>query len=526
VLIDARSVASGHTLRADVCIVGAGAAGLTIARELARHPLHVLVVESGQRVVRHATQRLYEGVISGRPYYPLDECRFRVLGGTTSQWGGWCRPLDAIDFEARDWLADSGWPFPKSELEGAYRRAQEVCGLGAYDYDARANNSHRHGLLPGDDRNFQDAIVRIRATRFGDAYGQTMRMSPLVSLLVNANVLEIAMDRTGRTATAVRAASLERNQFAIHAGTVVLAAGGIENARILLCSQEGTRNGVGNDHDLVGRYFSDHLHVPIGLLRSANGAGEFYRLHERDGVDVRGAISLTEDCRRRVQGLGFAVTLHDADDPHDIFSLAQTNDGYRSLQTLASAVQKRQRPDRVLHHVGRVIANLPSTGNLVYRRFVKRPARKLLIGCRAEQAPNPESRVTLDRSRDELGVPRVRLDWRLSPQDLDSLRLAQTMLEHALRGQPLESFPFRGANGTAWEHRIAGGAHHMGTTRMHRDPRRGVVDEHCRVHGTTNLFVAGSSVFPTGGWMPPTLTVVALALRLADHLIGNDRSLH
>jgi choline dehydrogenase-like flavoprotein len=155
----------------------------------------------------------------------------------------------------------------------------------------------------------------------------------------------------------------------------------------------------------------------------------------------------------------------------------------------------------------------------VYRRFVKPPASTLLIGCRAEQLPTAESRVTLDRSRDRLGVPRVRLDWRVSREDRASLARAQALIADALVDGAVHLFPLGGD--ALQPHPVWGGAHHMGTTRMARDPRQGVVDEHGRVHSARNLYVAGSSVFPTGGWAPPTLTIVAMALRLADHLAAD-----
>jgi choline dehydrogenase-like flavoprotein len=522
VILDGRSTPAGHTLRADVCIVGAGAAGLTIAQELASQRMRVLVVESGSRDVRHETQRLYEGDVAGQPYYPLDTCRFRVLGGTTSQWGGWCRPLDAIDFEAREWVPASGWPITKQQMATFYARAHEACRLGTCQYDGP-----RHGaaapLVPTDDGHFSEAMFQVRPTRFGEAYAPAFHNSSRADLLLNSNVLEIVMDRSGERACHVRASALEGKAFSIAAGAFVLAAGGIENPRLLLCSGSRGAGGIGNQYDLVGRYFSDHLHVPIGMLRAPGDLGEFYRLHHRQGVAVRGAITLTEETRRRIRGLGFAVTLHDADDPHDVLSLAQVKPGYRSLHALVHAIRRRRRPDRLLHHLRNVMGRLPEASHAAYRRFVKRPPRHLVIGCRAEQAPNADSRVTLDSRCDPFGMPRARLDWKISEQDVDSLQRAQDLLARALRDQHVDMYPFRNRDGTGWADRIAGGAHHMGTTRMHRDPRHGVVNEDCRVHGTSNVYVAGSSVFPTGGWAPPTLTVVALALRLAEHLADGGR---
>ena len=517
-LIDARALPHGHRLQADVCIVGGGAAGLTVATELARHGHRVVVLESGDRRVCHATQSLYEGAVSGHPYYALDACRFRVLGGSTTHWGGWCRPLDAIDFETREWIPHSGWPFTKAELDPYYARAHVICRLGPYEYDTERWSEDRPRLLPGDDDSFQDAVFQVQPTRFGPVYGLAAKASRSVDLVLNANVLEVVTDGSGRVAREVRAATLAGNTLSAGADVFVLAAGGIENARIMLASRDG--RGVGNANGLVGRYFSDHLHVPIGLLRPKEGAAEFYRVHTRGGVLLRGGISLTEQRRRRERGLGFAVTLHNAEDPHDVLSIAQTPAGYASLQAVAGALRHGRWPERLRYHVAAMVRQAPEVCRLTYRKYIRRPPRTLLIGCRAEQAPNADNRVTLAAERDRLGMRKVRLQWKISEQDLASVRRAQELLATTLRRETVEMFPCGTRGRPGWADAIAGGAHHMGTTRMHRDPRQGVVEGHCRVHGTSNLYVAGSSVFPTGGWAPPTLTLVALALRLGDHLAG------
>ena len=515
-LLDGAALPSGSRLIPDVCIVGAGAAGLTVAQELARHPLRTLVVESGGRTLRPATQRLCEGEISGRPHYPLDGCRFRVLGGTSHLWGGWCRPLDAIDFEERAWVPDSGWPFSRGELEPWYKQAQALCRLGPYDYDSRTE-PRQAGWA--DEEDFEAAIFHIQPTRFGELYGLPLRASERVDLLLNANVTEVVMDRAGETARELRVATLCGRRFSIEAGIVVLACGGIENARLLLCSRGQDPRGVGNQQDLVGRYFADHLHAPVGVLPMTDQLRDFYWLREGREAPVRGAVCLRERCQRRERALGFAVTLHNADDPHDVFSLAQRHPSHLSLHALAYAVRHRQKPGRPLHHLGNVVRHLPEVSRVAYRRFVKPARRRVLVGCRAEQAPNRDSRVTLAESHDAFGQPRARLDWRLLPQDLDSLRRARELLAEAFRARSLDLGPVGAEGSDGWESLLAGGAHHMGTTRMHRDPRLGVVNEDCRVHGTGNLYVAGTSVFPTGGWATPVLTIVALALRLAAHLV-------
>jgi choline dehydrogenase-like flavoprotein len=157
----------------------------------------------------------------------------------------------------------------------------------------------------------------------------------------------------------------------------------------------------------------------------------------------------------------------------------------------------------------------------------------LALVIRAEQAPNPDSRVLLTGDKDALGMPRVALDWRLSAIDVDSVAGLIAALDRESRRLDLgevEPASWLAESGKRWvsdelvsAHPI-GGFHHMGTTRMSADPRRGVTDGWGRVHGLPNLHIAGSSLFPTGGWANPTLTILALTLRTADRISGELQS--
>lgn len=515
-LIDARSISPGDTVQTDLCIVGAGPAGITIAQEFVDHPSRVILLEGGGTEFREASQNHYEGVCVGRPYYPLHTCRFRFLGGSTNYWGGWCRPLDAIDFEERDWVPYGGWPFRKQKLQLEYRRAHVICNLKPCQYE-ESKNQQESSLLPDDSGAFSDTLFQIGATRFGKMYRERLRNARNVCLILNANVLEVETDQAHRSVKLVRVATCEGNRFAVSASLFVLAAGGIENPRILLASRRARACGVGNENDLVGRFFADHLHVPLGMLAPIKAKlPRFYQVHKVDGFAFRGAISLTDQHRRSGRRLGFGVTLHNADDPHDVLVPAENHQGYSSLMFLAKSISRGECPDQFGRRMTNILSNLDNTLILSYRRLVKPRPRRWVLGCRAEQTPNRESRVALDDRKDRFGMPRARLDWRLATQDLDSLREAKRLLASEFSRASLGIISFEGSNNDEWINNIAGAAHHMGTTRMHRDPRLGVVDENCRIHGISNLYVAGSSVFPSSGWAPPTLTIVALALRLAD----------
>jgi choline dehydrogenase-like flavoprotein len=231
---------------------------------------------------------------------------------------------------------------------------------------------------------------------------------------------------------------------------------------------------------------------------------------------LRGGMALTEDVRRRDQLLGFAITMHNADDPHDPIYPTDKNVGYSALQSLAKPLMRGTWPDRPAHHFRTMLKNLDNALTLSFRKLVKPRWRALMLGCRAEQMPNRDSRVMLDNEQDALGMNKVRLDWRLTDQDLDAIRRARQLLNKEWAFPSKDPFPEQASGEDVSD--ISAASHHMGTTRMHRDRRQGVVDEKCRVHGVSNLYVLGSSVFPTSGWAPPTLTIVALALRLADSL--------
>ena len=517
-IIDSRTVAPGTTLQADLCIVGAGPAGITIAREFAGHPSRVILLESGGTTVREETQNLCRGSITGHTYPPLHLCRRRVLGGTSSYWGGWARPLDDIDFEERAWVPYSGWPFTKDHLKAEYVRAQTIWKLAEYGYDREISGSQSGGeLLTQGQSSFEDVLFQINGTRFGKAYQAELERARNLDLMLHANAVEIEMDRDSRAALSVRVATLAGNKFSVSARNFVLAAGGIENPRLLLASRGSRSSGVGNDNDLVRRFFADHLHLELRTV-PLNGrpVPDFYHSRMIGEAALRGGMALTEDARRRDKLLGFAITIHNPDDPHDVIYPTYKYSGYSSLQALVKPLMDGEVPDILGYHVRTILGHPINAFTLSFRRLIKARWRSLMIGCRAEQIPNRDSRVLLDPERDALGMNKVRLDWRLTEQDRDSLRRAQQMLEKEW------SFPSKDPHRTqtGGEHvtGIAAASHHMGTTRMHRDPKLGVVDETCRVHGIHNLYIAGCSVFPTTGYAPPTLTIVALALRLADYL--------
>src|SRR5438045_2694107 len=185
---DARSLPTGTVIETEVCIIGAGAAGITLARELATAQFRVALLESGGMDHEPETQALYEGESIGQPFEDLTASRLRFFGGTTNHWGGWCLPFDPIDFVERDDIPYHGWPFAKSHLDPWYERAQEVCRLGPYDYRPSIWGIPANIIPPPfNGPNFECKILQESRVRFGPAYADELSQAPRVSVFLNAN---------------------------------------------------------------------------------------------------------------------------------------------------------------------------------------------------------------------------------------------------------------------------------------------------------------------------------------------------
>ena len=531
--IDARDVRDGSTLEADLCIIGAGPAGLTIARALAPRGLRIVILESGGRRADPAVQALCAGTTTDPAYVDPMLTRRRQAGGTARDWntavgpeiGAKYLPLDPIDFEARPWVPGSGWPFDRVALEPYYRRAHEVCELGPASYRPEDWTDPEHPALELAGGRLVTAVYRYGLARtFTDVRLDEVCRGPNSVVCLHGTVVELATGSDPRTVTHARVRGLAGPRFQARARLFVLAAGGIENARLLLLSTGACARGLGNEHDLVGRYFMDHPRdyscALVPFDRALFDRAGFYDVHAAPGGFVMGRLALGVGCLREEQLLNVSATLRPRPPGH-------RSAGMEALRALRRTSLRR--PGLVLGRAGRLARGLGDVLGYGYRRYLlgheaadaawaglPDKARRfgtfeLLLNL--EQAPDPDNRVTLGRERDALDQPRAHLAWRWRERDQRSLdRVRRILGEELERAGIGRLVPIAGTTLDPNAH------HHLGATRMHRDPRQGVVDEHCRVHATGNLFVAGSSLFPTGGCANPTLTIVALALRLADHL--------
>jgi len=514
-------VPPGSELEADICILGAGPAGLAIAKHFDGTDVSVLLIESGMLDFDRQTQDLYRGT-NTRGDFKLHKTRYRLFGGTTYVWGGWCAPMDASDFEPRPWVQDSGWPIGLEDLIPYYDRAQPFFGLGRYRYEPDEWDFDGGKVLSLDPAKLRHRLWQLSpVAHFGVEYVDDLRRSPNVKVLLYANAVEIETDPDESSVTGIRLRDLHGRAAGVRAAACVIACGGIETARLLLASRARSPNGVGNGHDLVGRYFMEHPHPDAGGVVFSAPAESMRPYHQREFESERVVVGLgpSATAQQQLQILNCSIALHGS-------IYREPSEGMDSLIKMSRAIESGHWPDEAGMHLWRILTDLDDVLAETYLRFRDEPVRGFGLIARTEVAPNPGNRVTLESETDELGMQRVRLDWQVG--ELERNTVSQTVSLMA------QEFGRLGAgrvqvnellleDNDAWSRNLSWFGHHMGTTRMSADPRRGVVDPDCRVHGLTNLYVASSSVFPTSGYANPTLTIVALAMRLADHLQGRAR---
>jgi choline dehydrogenase-like flavoprotein len=515
-------------IKPDVCIVGAGAAGITLARDLMHAGIRVLLLEAGGTDYDSQTQSLFKGRNTGMDYYDLDQSRLRFFGGTTNIWGGRCVPLDPVDFKKRDWVPHSGWPINAGDLEPWYKKAHETLQLGNFNYGEDLW-SEIGAIPPGFSQDklrtvfwrFDNVKERFSWSRCAD-----LLASQSVNVVLHANAVHIQSSENADSVRHIEVRSLSGNILRIEARHFVLACGAIENARLMLASNDVESAGIGNSKDQVGRYFMEHPHGRVGFIQTDRPYDLWALFSKRfrpRQTDLAPSLVASEALQERLGVLNSAMTFKLQKDPRRGVPLNKR--AYLSLKHSLNPTKS----GRMLWHIYRnVRAFLQRHLRLPFERArAKYGNTGLYVITRAEQAPNPDSRVTLSSETDCFGKPRADLNWQLGAQDKQTIRKLGETLGYELERLSLGTLQLSDwlanddlvwpVDPTVSNHPI-GGYHHMGTTRMSDDDGQGVVDKNLTVHGYSNLHIAGSSVFTTGGWANPTLTIVALSHRLAEYL--------
>jgi len=530
-LSDLRDHESDSVITTDVCVIGSGPAGATVALELTAAGIEVVIVESGGHDLEPETNKLYELDNAGLPRIDQDDTRVRQFGGTSTLWTGRCAPFRRIDFESRSWVPSSGWPFSLDDLSPYLGRASSYLGLAAMDYD-RHTWSTFNGVTPDsrlDPAKLVDELWQFsKGSREGEPvrvnvdYREQIEAAPNLRTILHANVLEIVPNATGAKVDHVVVSTLEGKRATVHANSVVVAAGAIESARLLLASRSVNPAGLGNDNDLVGRHYMEHPYGEVGVFDIDDRC---MALLERFGLfwndDGNGrhvfmsGMALSPRVQRERELLNCAMYVLPEDDEDAAINAARrlasgTGDAIHDVKALLSRpMELAQAAKR------RQLDGLPPIA----------PPARVVLGVNAEQRPDPDSRIMLSDRTDALGVPLTRIDWRMADQELATITtmfdLVQSELVRVGLTAPKPHAWVRGRDD--WRASFVDTAHHSCSLRMASDPSRGVTDPSGEVYGVHGLFVAGSALFPTVGTANPTLMLTAMALRVADAVRDRHR---
>ncbi len=549
-LIDADALQDSSVIDSDVTVVGSGPAGIVLALELGRAGFDVALVESGRRRFVAASQRLGDTEhFDPRRHAPMAECTRRQIGGASVIWGGRCVPYDPIDFENRSWVPHASWPVRFDELEPYFQRTCDyfLCGRPEFDLHAIPGVEQK-SIVPGlpDEEVLTSTLERWSLpTDFGKEYLARLQGSERIRLFHGLTVTRVECDDTGGRVASLAARTLGGKAFRLKSRAYVLACGGIETTRLLLASDQTHQAGIGNHAGLLGRFYMGHISGRIAQVRFSTPPEKTVFGFDRDseGVYLRRRLSFTAEFQNRCEltnVIGHLANPKISDPAHrngvlsfSYLMLKSPLGRFLAPAAIRKARIQSSRDGEIPAHVRNMVSDLGQTlafiPTFAYRRYL---ARRRVPGFyqysasnvydlhyHGEQVPNPESSISLADDTDELGLRKVRLDLRYSPQDVDSVVRAHEHWDDYLRrhGAGRLEYATGDPEASIWE-QASDGFHQVGTTRMSRKPEDGVVATDCNVHGFDDLFVAGSSSFVTSGQANSTFMIVAFALRLADHL--------
>jgi len=503
--VDARKLENNSLIEGDICIVGAGAAGISMALEWINTPYKVILLEGGGFEYDEQVQELYAGKTTGQRYFPLKSIRLHYFGGTTGHWAGWCAEFDEIDFKKRDWIPQSGWPITLNDVKQFYPRAQKYVEVENDDFTLEHWQKKDNTLKPfqlNENKVWSKMWQFSPPTRFGTKYRDAIVNSKNIHLYTYANLVDITATENVSEIKSVTVKNHAGKQHTVKAKHFILACCSVQNARILLSSNKQATKGLGNDYDHVGRNFMEHLEIKTSGLWLADPADVNLYMIEFGVTKARAELAISEQMQTQYKILNGTSSLSPLE-------VAENQAAFIEVWTDEKDAMNKSLKELHKNDVKSKL-NIPKGFN-AYQLFT-----------RMEQAPNPNSRVTLDTETDALGMPRAKLNWELTPLEKHSLRMINTIIGQevgrASMGRVKLYDYLQDEKDESWPSFTGGGWHHMGTTRMSDDSKQGVVDADCKVHGIANLHVAGSSCYVTAGAVNPTLTLIALTLRLSDHL--------
>lgn len=520
-VIDIDKLDNKLLINSDICIMGGGVAGITLANELKKHHTNIVIIESGDEVINPDTQNLYSGNVVNKLYPDPEYSRLRMLGGSSNHWENNTSPLDKIDFEKRDWVDNSGWPIELSDLESYYLKAGDYCGTKSDGYDTKTWASRLKQEVLGNSQNIIEtgiAKVSIPPVRFYSSYGDDLSEAKNVRIYKNSNVVDIEYDSSKEKIEKIYFETMPGKRYTVASKVFIMCFGGLENARMLLHFNKNNADKIGNHYDNVGRYFMDHPVVRAGQLFPNDI--ERFSLYSGNNLKDRivlGYFKLSEKTLNKNKINNIRIPLV----PNTEYIMS---DGISSSHILSDALSKGEFPDDFSSHITNILKDI----DMIAEGISRKKFNKVLfdksdqiygyqLPIMLEQTPDRNNRVMLGNSQDKYGINKILIDWKLKENDKENLWKALEIVAQQFGAESLGRIRLlKERSSRIWGDQLGFGHHHMGTTRMSSHYKNGIVDKNHLVFSTKNLFMGGSSVFPTGGHVPPTLTIVAMSIRLAD----------
>jgi choline dehydrogenase-like flavoprotein len=501
----------------DVLIVGAGPVGLTLAEALSRRGIRSVLLEAGDET--GTTGERFSRPSVDRHAFSGVRRRHFGLGGGFNVWAGQCLRFHDLDFAHRSWVPQSGWPIGLDTMSPFYAEAEQFYGISADGY--HGSTWRRFGLEPAslieEDIAFRFSVFAPEADIFArDRAAWRKRTDSLIFL--NANV--VGLDGVDGSVDAVRVVTRGGRQLAFSAGRVVIAAGAIETARLLLIGGRGFPQGIGNDHGHVGAHLQDHPRFTEATIRPSARSprhGDFTKwfsmLSDRNlrylprmvlSASVQEELGiLNGSAFPRYEWPKSSMTAH-------LRALQDAVAGRRFDLSMMSTIKQMAADPRLAARMAK--------GRLRGTPFAEPPSR-VALQVQVEQNPGTSSRVRLGDSKDAFGRPQATVSWVIDDLEVRSIRGVLDRVGGFLDKQGFGSLVMTGAADDAeLVSGVSDSQHQMGTARMASDPTHGVVDASGQVFGVANLYLAGGSTFPTGSYANPTLTMAANAFRLAAQL--------
>jgi len=523
-IIDANNIESKSIFKADICILGGGIAGIVLANELLSTNKNIILLESGSEQYDDKTQGLYEAESTPSIFPNPRASRLRFLGGSSNHWENSTERFSPIDFKKRDWISDSGWPLTYGELEPYYTKAEEYAKVdkGGYQFEFWKEKFNSTDIFSKSTL-FSSTVSKssLYPTQFYREYGDNLARAKNIKIITNANVVNLKYNTETQVVNSAIFRTFKDEQHQVDANTFIMCFGGIENARMLLTFNEKYKNKLGNEYDNVGRYFMEHPTVRAAhfLPLQENKLDKIYEGTIDDELYITARASLSEAAQmaHRTNNLRMYFTKR---------SKIELSAGISSSHIISNSIKNSETPEEFGGHLLNIIKDIDHIAEAFLRKELDtsffdstHEFGGYQIISMIEQTPDRNNRVQLGKEKDSLGIKKVKIDFRVTETDKEK---TWTTLELLAKDPSIQSIGrvrlLKDRDSRIWTSQLGFGQHHMGTTKMSDNVKSGVVDPSLKVFGTKNFYISGSSVFPTGGHVPPTLTIIAVTIRLAHTL--------